>query len=232
MIGQQILNKHDHATLRMRPASAQGRHFVQVVPTEFARIGSRCPLFFTKFAHTGKFFVGAVFGLVEGENLLADEDGGMEAAMPFELEREGFFIVGDDIVVDRDHARFSPSQVGDARNSTVALFDEDGEIDAPLRRVQQALASLHHGLAASDRFVAALLERKLIERIDVSLTFDDGERLVLEELYTVSRDALSELDDASVLTLFRDGHLHLAHTMIDSVAQVPFLAKRRNDRLG
>jgi hypothetical protein len=65
----------------------------------------------------------------------------------------------------------------------------------------------------------------------VSLSFDDGERLRLEGLYTVSRDALRELDDVHVLRLFRSGHLQLAYTIAGSINQLAVLAHLRNRKL-
>jgi hypothetical protein len=231
MVRQEVLNTTTHADLRMRTPSALGRHFVQVVPSEFAAVAARCPLLFTKHADTGRFFVGAVFGFIARENLLVNRDGVLDGAMPFDLEREGFFIARDAVVIDRDSPRFHTDSTPLPGRGDVGLFDAEGQPDVHLRRVQHALASLHRGLEHSERFVAALLDLKLIERIDISLSFDDGERISLEELYTISRDALSDLDDAAIVTLFREGHLQLALTMIDSLAQIPLLARRRNDRL-
>ena len=59
----------------------------------------------------------------------------------------------------------------------------------------------------------------------------DGERLVLDGLYTVSLDALHELPDTQVLALFRDGTLHLAYAQAQSVGHLRTLAQRRNERL-
>ena len=39
-------------------------------------------------------------------------------------------------------------------------------------------------------FIRELLALKLIEPIDISLAFDDGQKIQLDGLYTVSRDAL------------------------------------------
>jgi hypothetical protein len=97
--------------------------------------------------------------------------------------------------------------------------------------VQRALGLLKAGLDTTEPFIAAMLEAGLVEPIDISLSFDDGEKIALTGLYTISRDALSELDDAAVLRLFRAGHLQLAQTMIDSLDQIPLLARRRNDRV-
>jgi hypothetical protein len=79
--------------------------------------------------------------------------------------------------------------------------------------------------------IRALTELKLLEPIDISLGFDDGERLTLQGLYTVSRDSLRELDDADALRLFRGGHLQLAYTITGSLNQLAILAHVRNRRL-
>ncbi len=220
----ELLASERHAALAMRRASAAGRHFAQVVPSEFAKVATRCPIVLTKHPETGRFYAGALLGLVPGENLVADAGGAMDGIMPLDLEREGFFTVEQDIAVDLDHARF-------AAEGELALFDAKGAPSAHLRRVQRALGLLHAGLRESDALMVALLGARMIEPIDVLLSFDDGERLRLDGLYTVSRDALAELDDAAVLDLYRAGYLHHAHTLVDSLAQVAVLAHRRNERL-
>ena len=113
----------------------------------------------------------------------------------------------------------------------MALFDSDGEPSADLRKVQRALAALKAGLGESDAFIRPLLELRLIEPIDISLSFDDGERIRLEGLYSIGRDGLADLDDSAALRLFRAGYLQLACIMIESLNQIPLLAQRRNARL-
>ena len=75
------------------------------------------------------------------------------------------------------------------------------------------------------------MELRLLEPIDISLRFDDGENLQLEGLYTVSLDSIGELDDSTALSLFRKGYLQLAYAMSGSLRQIPVLAHRRNQRL-
>jgi hypothetical protein len=76
-----------------------------------------------------------------------------------------------------------------------------------------------------------LVKLRLIEPIDISLTFDDGTRRQLEDLYTVNQDALRALPDAQVLELFRSGYLQLIYLMIASLKHVPVLARMKNNRL-
>jgi hypothetical protein len=72
---------------------------------------------------------------------------------------------------------------------------------------------------------------RLVEPIDISLKFDDGENLRLDGLYTVSLDSIAELDDSLALSLFRKGYLQLAYCIAGSLRQIPLLANRRNARL-
>jgi hypothetical protein len=220
----ELLNIVSHARLTMRQASSADRHFVQIVPGEFARVAARCPIVLTKHPETGGFYAGALFGFAPGENLLADEQGAFDGYLPFDLVREGFFVTGDDIAIDGSVSRFT-------RGEGAPLFDEDGNPSDDLRRVQHALGAMKTGLEESEQLLKVLLDLSLVEPIDIALSFDDGERLRLDGLYTVSRDALSELDDADVLRLFRSGMLQHAYTIAGSLAQVALLAQRRNDRL-
>jgi hypothetical protein len=75
------------------------------------------------------------------------------------------------------------------------------------------------------------MQLKLIEPIDVSLSFDSGERLTLQGLYTVSLDRLHELPSADALRLFQSGYLQLIYTMTGSVNQIAVLANLRNREL-
>lgn len=208
-----------HAGLRVRPARAPSTHFVQVLASEFTAAAACCPLLFTKDASDGHFFVGALLGFKPGEMLVDDvgERGGFD---PLMFRREGFFISGDQIAIERDHSRFSETE-GEP------LFDEDGAPAAALRAVQRTLGDIHAGLESTRAFLDAMKEFKLIEPIDVSLTFRDGERLDLRGLYTVSLDRMHELDDAAAIRLFRARHLQLAYAMSASLRHLGRLARRR-----
>jgi SapC len=221
MATHELLEPVRHAKLRVRASAAQPPHFVQVLAGEFAAAAACCPVLFSKDTNDGRFFAGAMFGFKPGENLVGvDQCGGFD---PLMLRREGFFISGQQIAIDRDHPRFSESD-GEP------LFDDAGTPAAPLRALQRALGEIQAGVEQTQSFIAAMSELKLIEPIDVSLTFSDGERLSLQGLYTVSLDRLRAIDDAAVLRLFRTGHLQLAYVMAASLRHLGRLAQLRNRR--
>lgn len=216
------LNPKDHGHLRLRPRTDPEPHFVQIVPAEFPAAAACLPVLLSKDPATGAFYPGVMLGFKPGEAPLRDiaDRGGFE---PLNLQRDGFFISGEQILIDRANPRFSESE-GDP------LFDEALQPSMGLRRIQRVLGHLHEGAAQSEAFVRSLVELKVVEPIDVTLSFDNGERLVLQGLYTASRDVLRELGDADVLRLFRSGHLQLAYTLASSINQIRLLAQVRNRR--
>jgi len=220
----EVLNSEAHSELRMRSdAGIAHPHFVPVMLQEFAGAASSCPIFFAKNAETGGFYAAAMFGFQPGELLVDGAAEGVAAFKPLELQRQGFYTSGEHIVIDREHPRFG-------NGASLLLFDEGGPSTA-LRKIQHLLGQVHGGIEATQRFIEEMLRLKLIEPIDISLKFDDGQNLSLDGLYTISRDGLADLDDSVIISLFRNGYLQAALCVIQSLHQVSVLARRRNERL-
>ena len=214
------LNAEVHRQLRVGAPVREGRNFVQIVASEFAAAAATCSILFSKSPETGQFYAGAMFGFRPEEPPLTLDDG----FVPLDVERQAFFVSGEYMAIEPDHPRFTG---GDGQ----PLFEEDGQPSAQLQRIQRALAQLTIGVESTDVFIRKLLHLQLIEPIDISLRFDDGETLRLQGLYTVARDTLSDLGDQDALQLFRDGHLQLAYLMLGSLEHIPLMAERRNRRL-
>lgn len=221
----ELLNSAEHADLRFNDTVHGRAHFVQIVASEFVAAAAVCPIFLTKNAETGRFYAGAMFGFEPGEDLLHPDESACRLFVPLDLQRLGFFVAqGDAIAIDPAHPRF-------AGDRGAALFDADGQASQPFRRIQQALAELSVGVPETDAFIQALIEARLVEPIDVDLSFDDGRTLSLAGLYTVSLDALGALDEATVLAFFKRGYLQLIYAMSGSLRQVSRLASLRNDKI-
>ncbi len=102
---------------------------------------------------------------------------------------------------------------------------------AHLRQMQRVLGQLQAGIERSNTFIRTLRDFNLIEPIEVSMSFDDGERLTLQGLYTVSMDSLHALGDAQAIKLFRQGDLQRIYVMNASLSQIAVLADKRNRQL-
>ncbi|WP_206240965.1 SapC family protein [Novosphingobium terrae] len=220
----EILNTHQHRDLHMHAALPDHPHCVQVVIGEFAHAATCCPLFFVKEPETGRFNVVALFGFTPGELLVEGAEKGQAQFLPLEMVRQGFFIDGEHMAVDLAHPRFGPG-------AAVPLFESSGEPTDETRLIQRSIGMLVSGKEATAAFIREMVALRLIEPVGITLSFDDGQKLTLEGLYTVSLDALQELEDGDVLRLFRNGHLAAALCIQASQRQVSVLAQRRNARL-
>jgi len=199
-------------------------HFVMIVIGEFAAASASCPIFFAKDAATGEFYAAALFGFQPGEMLVEQNKAGNAVFQPLDLQRQGFYTSGESIAVDPAHPRFGAS-------AEIVLFDTEGTPSNALGKVQRAIGLLATGIDATRALIREFLRLGLVESVDISLKFDDGEQLSLDGLYTVSHDKLNELHDGDVLALFRNGYLQAALTVANSLNQISVLARRRNDRL-
>ena len=220
----EILSTETHRQLAMHPFARPHPHMVQIVVPEIESAAACCPVFLAKSPETGRFAIVAVFGFEPGEVLVEGAETGNAAFIPLDLQRQGFFAADDSIAVDLAHPRF-------AAGGTIPLFDAMGSPTDEMRLVQRAIGVLMGQAAPTEAFIAALVEQRLVEPVDVSLSFDDGRTIALNGLYTVSGEALAALDDADIVRLFRGGWLQAALALRGSLHQVGLLARRRNERL-
>lgn len=224
-----VLNHAQHAGLRVRSDAAaalgDAQRFVQVVVREFPLLAVHYPILLSKDSNTGAFFCGAMLGFDEGENLFLGSGGaGQSSYRPLNLQRGPFFVAGDGLAIDLDHPR-----VGQSDGQT--LFDDAGQPNAYLESIAALFRELRPGVEMTRLFIDTLLDHKLVEPIEISLSFDDGGARTLDGLYTINQEALRDLADETVLALFRRGYLQLIYLMIASLKQVPVLARAKNDRL-
>lgn len=221
-----ILNSVNHRNLRVdtTPSVRYGdnQRFVPVVIGEIPFLAVHYPVFFSKNANTGAFYCGAMLGFDEGENLFLDDC--RDAYRPLNLQRGPFFTAGNDLAIDLSNPRVAAAE-------GQALFSENGEPTAYLQSIMAMFRDLVPGLERTKIFIETLLKLKLIEPVDISLSFDDGTDRKIDGLYTVNLETLRDVPDAEVIQLFRRGYLHLIYLIIGSMKQVPVLAQQKNRRL-
>jgi SapC len=222
-----VLNSQAHRALKVQAGASalfgDSRHFVAAIVNEFPVLVVHYPILFSKDAETGTFYCGVMLGFDEGENLFLEE-GWLDAYRPLNLQRGPFYTAGDEVAIDLDNPRVN-METGEP------LFTENGRSTPYLESIVAALHELRPGLERTKVFVETLLKLKLIEPVQINVGFDDGTTRDLVGLYTVNRDTLRDLPDATVLDLFRRGYLYLIHLMIASLKQVPVLAQRKNRQL-
>jgi hypothetical protein len=211
--------------LRVRGEAAarfgDGKRFVPLIAGEFSAAAAHYPILLTKDSNTGAFFAGAMLGIDEGENLFLSENG-MRTYRPLNLQRGAFFISGEDVAIDLDSPRIDGGGEG--------LF-ADGKPTPYLESMMQLFRDLVPGTEVTRVFIETLVRMRLVEPIDITLSFDDGSKRILEELYTINQEALRNLGDIEALDLFRRNYLFLIYLVVGSLKQIPALGRRKNDKL-
>lgn len=220
----EIVNSVEHRHVRMHPRLSTYPYFVPILLGEFTAAAACCPIFLAKNQENGQFYAAALFGFSQDQLLVDGADEGKAAFQPLDLQRQGFYASGEHLAIDLNNPRFSDT-------APVPLFTSSGEASEELRYIQHIIGRIVSGREATTRFIEEMLQLKAVEPIDISLSFDNGEKLALEGLYTISQDVLQDLDDAAVASLFRSGHMQAALTMRISLGQIAVLAHRRNARL-
>jgi hypothetical protein len=165
-----------------------------------------------------------MLGFEEGENLFLTDTGRMDGYRPFNFERVPFFASAAGLAIDLDHPR---ARAGTGKR----LFADDGAPTPYLQHIITVFQELRAGTDETREFIRSMLDYKLVEPVDISVSFDDGSRCAVNGAYTLNRDTIFELRDAEILDLFRRGYLHLASLMIASLNQIGALGRRRNDAL-
>lgn len=221
-----LLNNQVHRALKVQAGAAarygDNQRFVPVILGELPYLVVHYPILLTKDSNTGGFFLGAMLGFDEGENLFLTERG-MDTYRPLNLQRGCFFVAEDQVAVDLDSPRIGADGV--------ALFDDKGEPTAYTQSVMNLFRDLVRGTEQTKHFVATLVELKLLEPIDINTSFDDGSKRTFTGLYTIDQRALRALPDDKALEFFRNGYLQLMHLIVASLKQVPVLANRKNRSL-
>lgn len=228
MVNVTILDPAVHAGIR---AASTGRgigaerHMVGITPREIPQAAMTYPILATKDADSGAFVLGAVLGLDEGENLFREQMVAGDTYLPLQLSREGFWIAQERLAADLDHPRF-------AIGAEELLFDDAHAPTPFLDGIVSALRELRGGEPLTRAFLDMLTAHRLLAPVEIELSFDDGSRRTLEDLYTIDEAVLRDLDDTTVLDLFRRGYLQLVYLMIASMRHIPTIAKRKNALLG
>lgn len=240
-LGQHVLlNNIDHHDLRLitRHGAAYGDSVNQalIFPTEFEDIQRHYPIFFRQ-TEGGGFKSVALLGFDRDENLFLNDAHWNAAYVPAMHSVNPFLIgqpkaaPGEDlppdaeamILVDPDHARIS-------RSEGAPLFLAQGGSAPVLQQVTQTLQRVYAGSQASDPMFAAFLEAGLLAPVRINVEISDNKSFLLEDMLTISRDALHTLDGARLQALNAQGFLALAFYVLASLGNLSHMIALKTER--
>ena len=223
-----LLNRDLHRTRRIRPGSGFGfarrAHALAIAGVEFNEACKEYPIVFTRAAH-GELAPVAVLGLRDGDNLFLDDDGQWTARYVPACVRSHPFVL----------AQLPGQQLGLCIDEACpAINDEEGEalFDASrattpfLQKALDFVQRYREEALRTEAFCRRLEQAGLLTAIEARADLLDGRRFTLAGLQVVDEKKLMALPDATVLSLFRAGEMHLVAMHLLSLSNLQRLADR------
>lgn len=217
-----ILNNLEHRELKVLDAAVPGyeanTNFAQLMPAELRVSQNIFPIFFQKDLRTGKFFISALLGFIEGENLFVNKGRWDSPYIPMTIVRQPFMI-----------AKQKTNQGGMEKESFVIsvdlenpkvnkpegkrLFDDNGQPTDFLNNISAVLDEIHHGLVESDQFIDRLLAHNLIENATLDVTLDEMRHYEFTNLYTINEAVLADLPSTVIVELIQSGDMEKIYSI-------------------
>jgi hypothetical protein len=226
-----LLDNVEHHDLRIitghSAAFGDAVNQVRVFPNEFAEVQREYPIFFRRDAE-GAFYAIALLGFDRDENLFLDGKSWNARYVPATLDR-GPFLLGFRETDDANGDPGAPMMLIDpahpclSRSEGEPLFLPHGGNAPILERHIQALRTLHIGLSLNDEVFAAWLDAGIVAPVKVDARIDDTTGYDIPDLFSISAEALAQLDGPALVKLNENGSLALAFHVLASVANLQHL---------
>lgn len=205
------------------------RQFAALTVQEFSQAASSYPIVMLKDGQTGSFVSVALWGFEAQQNVLLNPvDNTWDAVnVPNEIQCAPFSLgpcteQANTLILYIDEASaLVQSQHGHA------LFDSEGET-AFLKSIQTKLSEHYQNQAFTRDFINILLEHNLLKEIEIMVAYADDKIRRVKGLYTIDEEALSALDEKTIVTFFKRNLLVPIYAMLGSLTQFNRLMKLNN----
>lgn len=232
----QVLNNIDHKDLKVRVERSgdlgDNVWYAVTFPAEFRIVQRHYPIFFIKHSETGEFQAAAMFGVEKGENLFVGDGGWTASYIPLNIMRQPFLIGMPAEASGQQESVVSIDMESPRVNTEEgeAVFLEHGGHSPYLEQVTSILKALQDGMRDSKPFFEVLEALDLIESFVLDVQLHDGSEHRLAGFYTINETALRELDGDKLAALHRRRFLEPIYMVIASMANLPLLLDRKNER--
>lgn len=223
-----LLDRDKHRRRRVRAsqsfAFARKANSLYLAGVEFNEACKEYAIVFTKAA-SGKIVPVVMLGLRARENLFVAEDGRWTGRyVPAFVRRYPFVLAelpGQSLGVCIDEA-----YSGISENDGEALFDAKGEDTPFLRGALDFLTQYQREYIRTETFCRHLEQAGLLTEMKARADLVDGRSFTVGSLLVVDEKKLMALPDATVLSLFRAGELHLVSMHLASLSNMQALVDR------
>jgi hypothetical protein len=191
---------------------------------EFNEAMKEYAIVFTRLAN-GKIAPVVMLGLRSRENLFVEEDGRWAANyIPAFVRRYPFVLAqlgGEQLGVCIDEA-----YAGLGQKEGEPLFDEKGANTQFLANALEFLQRYQQEFARTEAFCQRLEQAGLLREMNAKADLVDGRSFTVNGLLVVDEPKLMALPDATALSFFRTGELHLISMHLASLSNMQRLVDR------
>lgn len=227
-----LLNRDKHRKRRVRASSsfafARKANSLFLAAVEFNEACKEYAIVFTQVAN-GKVVPVAMLGLRARENLYVDDQERWTARyIPAFVRRYPFVLAdlpgqGMGVCIDEAFAGLNEKE-GEA------LFDAQGHNTPFLQNALDFLNQYQQEYLRTEGFCQRLQDAGLLMEMNARADLVDGRSFMVGSLMVVDEKKLLALPDATVLSLFRSGELHLISTHLMSLSNMQKLVDRMAER--
>lgn len=228
-----VLNREQHAGLTISP-SPNGYHFAaglvsaMLAVGEFVEASKVYPIVFTD-APEGRILPVALLGLEENENLFVGEDGTWDAPyVPAYVRRYPFVTTSPDD--DRMAICFDETYDGFNLEGGVPLFDSADNDTEKMQEISRFLQEYYQEMRLSENLADKLRLLGLLDRTALQVRSNDGAEYNLQDIQVVNEARFAELDDHTVVELFRTGQMWLVMLHLASLRNTARLLDRKVEK--
>jgi hypothetical protein len=228
-----LLDRIKHRRTRVRPgagfAFARNSNSLYVAAAEFNEAAKEYAIVFTRTGTAGTPVPVLMLGMKDRENLFVGDTDRWDARyIPAFVRRYPFVLAQapqQQLAVCIDEA--CP---GVTETEGEALFDAQGQETPYLKNTLQFLNEYQREYARTEAFCKRLDEAGLLTEMNARADLRDGTSFVVNGMLIVDEKKLLALPDATVLSLFRSGELHLVSLHLASLSNMQRLLDRMAQR--
>ena len=223
-----LLDREKHRQRRVLPSTSFGfarkANSVYLAGVEFSEACKEYAIVFTRGSN-GKIVPVVMLGLRARENLfIDDQDQWVGRYLPAFVRRYPFVLAelpGQSLGVCIDEA-----YAGLNDQEGEPLFDEAGKDTPFLRNALDFLTQYQREYLRTEAFCQKLEQAGLLTEMNARADLVDGRTFTVGSLLVVDEKKLMALPDATALSLFRSGELHLVSMHLLSLSNMQRLVDR------
>ena len=227
-----LLDREKHRQRRVLPSTSFGfarkANSVYLAGVEFSEACKEYAIVFTR-GNNGKIVPVVMLGLRARENLfIDDQDQWVGRYLPAFVRRYPFVLAelpGQSLGVCIDEA-----YAGLGNQEGEALFDAKGQDTPFLRNALDFLTLYQREYLRTEAFCQRLEQAGLFSEMDARADLVDGRTFTVSSLLVVDEKKLMALPDATALSLFRNGELHLVSMHLMSLSNMQALVAKMAQR--